>query len=160
MALSSIRRDRRPLIPARLQITSMMDMFTIILIFLLFSFSNDPDAVTLDKDIELPKSTAETNFKKHLQVIVTQTSVKIGEETVARLDGDDIVGIDPNNLQKSKFYNRLRSFGKVDALTPEADRDPILLLCDRRLSFKVINNVIKTAGMAGYPNFQFAVLQE
>ncbi len=35
----------------------------------------------------------------------------------------------------------------------------ILLLCDRRLPFKTINHITKTAALAGFPNFQLAVLK-
>ncbi len=138
----------------------MMDMFTIILIFLLISFSEDPNAIRMDKDMQLPKSNAKIDYKTHLRVVVSQTSVKIGEEVIARLEGDTILGMDPDNLNRSDLYRRLKTFSPADDTTSDDHRDPILLLCDKRLSFKVINNVIKTAGMAGYPNFQFAVLQE
>ena len=36
----------------------------------------------------------------------------------------------------------------------------VLFLCDRSHSFRTINTVIKAAGLAGYPNFQFGVLEE
>ena len=39
-------------------------------------------------------------------------------------------------------------------------KKPLLFLCDKQHTFKSINQVIKTAGMAGFPNFQFAVLKK
>ena len=39
-------------------------------------------------------------------------------------------------------------------------KKPLLFLCDKQHTFKSINNVIKTAGLAGFPNFQFAVLKK
>ena len=49
MALGKRRKGAGQFVPPKLQITSMMDMFTIILIFLLFSFSDKPETITLDK---------------------------------------------------------------------------------------------------------------
>jgi hypothetical protein len=55
MPLGDIRQRSKKFVPPKLMITSMMDMFTIILIFLLFQFSEKPETIHLMKDIELPK---------------------------------------------------------------------------------------------------------
>ena len=47
MALGSQNRQKRKTVPPKLMLTSMMDMFTIILIFLLFSFSEEPETIKL-----------------------------------------------------------------------------------------------------------------
>lgn len=52
MALA--KHKKKQFVPPTLQITAMMDMFTIILIFLLFSFSNNPESLTWIRKLPFP----------------------------------------------------------------------------------------------------------
>ena len=79
MALGRIRRDTKRFSPPKLNITSMMDMFTIILIFLLFSFSNEVVTMKIDKDIALPHSSAKIDFEDNIRLVVSQDSIWVGD---------------------------------------------------------------------------------
>jgi len=162
MALGKRRKGVGQFVPPKLQITSMMDMFTIILIFLLFSFSDKPETITLDKDLKLPASTAKLDYNDNIKLILSQKDLKLGDEVIARLKNGKIVGLEPGKLKESALYEKLKSFKDQKMSTQEdrAQKETILFLCDSRLSFKTINSVVKTAGMAGYPNFQFGVLKK
>lgn len=162
MALTKRKRLSRTFVPPKLMLTSMMDMFTIILIFLLFSFSEEPEKLQLGKDLELPRSTAEVGYQKALKIILTKNELRINDEVMAQVQDHKIVGLEPQDLKASAFFQRLKSSRAQDVdqpgTAPEASH--VLFLCDKSHSFKTINNVIKTAGLAGYPNFQFGVLEE
>lgn len=160
MALGKRRIRSKQLITPKLQITAMMDMFTIILIFLLFSFSNKPETMTLDKDLELPKSIAKMDYKETIKLVLSQKSLKLEGKVVAKLKNGKIIGLNRKNLKKSILYKKLRSYweeqDRVKAVG--ATERQILFLCDKRLPFKTINSIVKAAALAGFPNFQFAVL--
>jgi len=162
MALGKMRRERQRFVPPKLQITSMMDMFTIILIFLLFSFSDNPETISIDKNVELPKSTAKMDYSDNIRITLSRDSVKIGDEVVANIEDGKIVGIDAEKPEESLLFKRLKELeaGTNDEEVETGKNRHILFFCDRRLSFKTINGIIKTAGSAGYPNFQFAVLKQ
>jgi hypothetical protein len=142
----------------------MMDMFTIILIFLLFSFSENPETFRLGKDIELPHSTVQAGYQKTIEVVLSKNELSLDGEVMAEVHNHRIVGLTPDDLTSSTLYQRLKT-KRSEQTAAAPDGHPgqaphILFLCDQSYSFKTINNVIKTAGMAGYPNFQFAVLGE
>ncbi len=162
MALGKRRKRSKQLITPKLQITAMMDMFTIILIFLLFSFSNKPETMTLDKDLDLPKSIAKMDYRETIKLVLSQKSLKLEDKVVAKLKNGKIIGLNRKNLEKSILYKKLRSYweeqDRVKAVG--ATERQILFLCDKRLPFKTINNIVKTAALAGFPNFQFAVLEK
>lgn len=191
MALGSIRKNRKPFTAPRLMITSLMDMFTIILIFLLFSFSDNPEKIMLDPNLNLPKSEAKLDHEDCIRLVFTRDSLKLQDEVIATVHNGQIIGLDPENLKASELYKKLRkvyedpttlqSSAESPALAsnrspvsgdgqtpdPPAERagvkdmkKPLLFLCDKQHTFKSINQVIKTAGMAGFPNFQFAVLKK
>jgi hypothetical protein len=142
-------------------LTSMMDMFTIILIFLLCSFSDDPKTPGGVKELELPRSTAEVDYSDNIQIVLSREQLKLNEDVMAQVEKETIVGMDPNNLRASSLYEQLRALYDETQTSEDEDIEPghVLFICDKRHSFKTINMVIKTAGLAGYPNFQFAVLE-
>ncbi len=139
----------------------MMDMFTIILIFLLFSFSSKPELAGLDKNMELPQSTAKSDFHDTIKLILSRSTLKLGDRVLARIEHDTILGLDPKNLKASDLYRELSNCvnTSADMEIEQAEPLPILLLCDRRLPFKTINQITKTAALAGFPNFQLAVIK-
>ena len=161
MALGSQNRQKRKTVPPKLMLTSMMDMFTIILIFLLFSFSEEPETIKLGKDLELPHSTAESGYQKTLKLVLTKTELRLNDEVMSEIKNKKIVGLAPEDLKASSLFQRLKTYReKSKNENSESIQQHVLFLCDENYSFKTINDVIKTAGLAGYPNFQFAVLEK
>jgi len=162
MALGRRNKRNRQFVPPKLQLTSMMDMFTIILIFLLVSFSDKPETMTLDKNLELPVSDAKLDYNDNIKLVLSRDSLYLGDERIAGIQDGKIEGLNPTRLEDSVLYKELMAYHKeeIDG-DPKADKEvSILFLCDKRLSFKTVNSIIKTAGMAGYPNFQFGVLKK
>lgn len=164
MALGRRRKKPQKFVPPKLMLTSMMDMFTIVLIFLLFSFSENPETLKLDQNLELPHSSAEQGYQKTIKIILSKNELRLDDEVMAEVRGRSILGLSSDDPAASTLYSRLKT--KRSEQTAEASDDSsgqaphILFLCDKAHSFKTINTVIKAAGMAGYPNFQFAVLEE
>ncbi len=162
MALGQRRRSAKKFVPPKLMLTSMMDMFTIILIFLLFSFSETPEKIQLGEDLQLPRSTAEAKYQQALKIILTQTELRVDDQLMATVHGQEIEGLTSTDYQSSALYKRLKRIREDVKATENDEQEPphILFLCDKSHSFKTINSVIKTSGLAGYPNFQFGVLEE
>lgn len=152
------RRNTKPFVPPKLQLTSMMDMFTIILIFLLFSFSNNPEQMGVEQGLSLPESTSKLDYKDSIRLVLTKNELKLDGKVVGTIENDNVIGLD-------KLYNALKTYRDIaDNLKKDVNIDErkehILFLCDKEHSFKVVNSIVKTAGRAGYPNFQFGVMEK
>jgi biopolymer transport protein ExbD len=164
VALGKRKRQSQKFVPPKLMLTSMMDMFTIILIFLLFSFSENPETLKLDTDLELPHSSAELGYQKTIKIVLSKKELRLNDEIMAEVKNHQIVGLTFDDLTTSTLYQRLKAKRAEQTASPpdvkKQEAPHILFLCDQAHSFKTLNTVIKTAGMAGYPNFQFAVLEE
>lgn len=165
------KRNRRPekFIPPKLMLTAMMDMFTIILIFLLFSFSDSPENIKLDNDLALPHSTAEQGYQKTIKLVLSKKELRLNDEVLATVLDRQITGLLPGDLKSSVLFHKLRATLELQTdvqvhgppETNDSRQAPhLLFICDKSHSFKTINSIIKTAALAGYPNFQFAVLEE
>ena len=161
MALGDRRRKKQKYIPPKLMLTSMMDMFTIILIFLLFSFSETPETINLGKNLDLPRSNSEAGYQQAIKIVLSKTELRVNDEVMAEVQNHEIVGLPVEDLKSSSLFQRLKTYRETNKLEDsESEAQHVLFLCDKTHSFTTINNVIKTAGLAGFPNFQFAVLEE
>ncbi len=169
MALGNSMAMRPKAEEPSINITSMMDMFTIIVFFLLFSYSAKPDEITLGKHVSLPESNITFDYTNSVKLFLSNTSIKIEEDVVANIRNGKVMDLNPDKPEKSLLYQKLKLHKEkqtndaklvAEAKGEEAKTDfHVLFFCDRKLSFKTMNSIIKVAAAAGYPNFQLAVLE-
>lgn len=72
----------------------MTDMFTILLVFLLQTYSTAEIQVTPETGQALPLSSSDANPIAALQVSVTRNELKVGDRVIASLANDNFVGKD------------------------------------------------------------------
>jgi len=169
------RKLRRGDDDAALSITSMMDMMTIILVFLLKSYSTDDVSVSPSKDLQVPISSAEKPPKLAVNVVVSQKEIVVDGEEVLTLDrvqndqGLEVTAVPADEKRGqliSALYDRLlekAETAKDLAMRTGSDefefKGEVLLQCDKRLPFSVIREVMFTAGQAQFGNFRFVVIK-
>jgi biopolymer transport protein ExbD len=147
---------------ATLNITSLMDVMTIILIFLLFSFSSQDQNFRLARDLDLPRSTAEKPFKWAINITLTEDQLLVEDLSVCRYKDGRFVDTrnDPDKIVV--LYQQLtdlKSMEKYREVDRDASEPVVIFQADKKHKFDTIYRVMKTAAMAGYPNFRFAVLK-
>src|SRR5688572_17348153 len=85
------RKDREAAGEIReLNITAMMDMMTIILVFLLKSYSASTVAATVSEDVRMPISTTRSTPKDTVAVTVTTKTIMVGEKKAVDLAGGQV----------------------------------------------------------------------
>ena len=159
------KRSKRDMKPMNLNLTSMMDMFTIILVFLIFSFSNQDQNLKLDPDLTLPESTAAIEFKWAINVNLTPTELKVEGNTIAKVKGGKFAGVkvDKDKKRVNPLFNLLKKFKEIESrekVNPTGDETVISFQADKNTPFETMDLVMKTAAQAGYPNFRFVVLKK
>ena len=110
MALGNMRPLAKKFVPPKLMITSMMDMFTIILIFLLFQFSEKPEMIQMQKDIELP--IAQLGSTEFLEAMLKKICAREGFGNVlaeGAIRASEIVGKESREIEDTRafFVDRL-----------------------------------------------------
>ncbi len=73
-----------------LNMNSMMDMMTIILLFLLKSFSTEGALITPSENLRLPNSTADEKAKKELMVSVTQKEILVNDQPLVPINAQTV----------------------------------------------------------------------
>ena len=148
-----------------LNIVAMMDMMTIILVFLLKSYSASSVSVTASEDVRPPISTTRATPKDTVAVTITPKSILVGDKPVVELIGGNI----PKNALSGRRVIPLdQAFRKeVDKLKYIAERNPsapfsheLSVIGDRRISYDLLLTVLYTAGQNELENYRFVVIQK
>src|SRR3989442_13171499 len=96
-----------------LNIVAMMDMMTIILVFLLKSYSASSVSVTASEDVRPPISTTRSTPRDTVAVTITPKGILVGEKRVIELQ---------NSTISSRFLDGRRVVPLDDALKKEVDK--------------------------------------
>lgn len=150
----------------KIQITSMVDMFVILLVFLLKSYSTSPVQLTPSKDMTLPASTSMKDPTDVLKLQVSKTAIFVEDKKVMDLkDGVvDVKDVDQNDTQFLRtLYTELDGQANksrtIASKNEEMEFDgKVILQADRALPYELLKKVMYTSMMAGYSDVKIAVL--
>jgi biopolymer transport protein ExbD len=148
-----------------LNITAMMDMMTILLVFLLKSFASSSAAMTASEDVRPPVSSTRHTPRDTVAVTVTPKSILVGDREVLRLRNGQLP---PEALQGRLVLPldaRLKK--EVEKLKYIAERNPsapfnkeLSVIGDKSISYDLLLTVLYTAGQNELENYRFVVLQK
>lgn len=144
--------------PASLSLVSLMDIFTILVFFLLV---NSAEIQTLEppKSLSLPESVAQDRPRETVIVLVTKDTVFVQDEpvvSVADVDRADGVIIAP--LRRALKAQNDRALMRASATDPSARE--ITILGDRDVPYRVLKKVMATCTEADFGKLSLAVMQK
>lgn len=144
--------------PASLSLVSLMDIFTILVFFLLV---NSAEIQTLEppKSLSLPESVAQDKPRETVIVMVTKDAVYVQDEpvvSVADVDRADGVIIAP--LRRALKAQDDRALMRASATDPSARE--ITILGDRDVPYRVLKKVMATCTEADFGKLSLAVMQK
>lgn len=148
---------------AKLNITSMMDMFTIILVFLLKSFSTQGQLVTPAKGLLLPTSSVERNAEQARDVKILHNSIVVEDRVVVDQKGYASL-LEQKDFMISPLYDVLTKY--ADEARRAADlfgtefSGEISIQGDVKVPYKILTKVMYTCGQAGYPVMNLVVYRD
>ncbi len=150
------RRQRKSNDPPTLNLNSMMDMLSIILVFLLCNSSAEEQDFVIAKALDLPGSTSKLGFTKAVQVKLSRRELLVNDQIVAKVSNGKIVGA----VEGSKIVALYHLLSRHKVKEENVGKDVIVVQADREYPFEILNKVLRTAAMAGFPNFRFAIQKE
>ena len=140
-----------------LNITSMTDMFTLLLVFLLQNFSTSSVEIKPIDGLKLPVSNSYKNPVDVLQVSISLDDIRVSDKIVAKVANRQIASTDVDP-QDSNFIQPLFKELQERAKDPKAkktddeDNGQILVQADQNLPYQTLRKVMYTASMAGFPH--------
>lgn len=173
----SKRKGKRGVV-ALLSLTAMVDMFTVLVVFLLQNFSGEEQMLQLHKDIELPQARSIKELKPAFVVTVTNKELLIDQTVIGPIDtvkasaewmieplfAEMQKGLQQAKLDyETKFQNRIRDVVQ-QARGDEGDKpdawNKVTIQADRNIDILTLKKVMYTITEAGAGEINFAVLKE
>ncbi len=152
-----------------LNITPMLDMMTIILVFFLKSFSLSVENISLSDDLMPPRSTSQVQPHQAVEVTLTRNAILVESEPIAAIKRGEVDGsikrdgpngylINPLLTQMQKHASRLK---KIEKMTggKMPFKGEMVLIADQRIPYRLISEVLYTAGQAEYGKYRLVLLK-
>lgn len=135
-----------------LNLIPMMDILTVLVLFLLFhSFNGELP----EQRLELPTSVVETRPRETLAIVVNPEAVMVQGEPVVSTSElfEDRIGM------VAQIRDRLAELEREIGTTASESKE-ITLLADKTIPFKVLKKIMSTCTASGYGRISLAVVQK
>jgi biopolymer transport protein ExbD len=165
-----------------LQITSMADIFIIILVFLLKSYSTSLSNISPSKEMLLPEAMAKDEMQEALKIEISASAITIDDKPVVTLNNYAFTKQDSAKLTTVLMQERskLSKVVKMGDYTPKkketAPKDPkakgneppktkedndstILVMADKETPFQTIKTVLTSAAQTGFVDLKLVVVE-
>ncbi len=143
----------------QLQITSMADIFTILLVFLLKNYASSVATVAPVKNTRLPVAETSVILKDSLKIEIAADSLLVDEKPVVTLKnfifptGDAVDPAGKDTLSQALSAQRQKH--------TENNKDPhMVLIADEKAPYESIQRVLASAALTGYVDLQLVVVQK
>lgn len=142
-----------------LNLTSMMDAMTIILLFLLKTYSTSGAIISPSADLKLPYSLSTEPPHKELTVSITQQSILVSDEKIM-----DLGQVDPQAPIIRRLYSELSKRAdeaknnEVDYAIPFSHE--VIVVADEDVPFQLLFKVIYTCGSSEFNKLRLLTIRE
>jgi len=151
-----------------LMLTSMMDILTVILFFLLKNYTSHVSSnFNVGKDIKLPKSSALIAPPQALQLVVTKNAIMLDDREIVTMVNGEINhkemygdGVTILKLAQALQAHKKRSLYVEQRNDTHSFTGLIVMQADKDLPFSLLKKVIYTAGITDFVNLKLAVLKK
>lgn len=173
----AIRRNTKDPEIDFLNITAMLDLMTIILVFLLQSMASSTASIQENDDLQLSRSIMQGDpSDQGVILVISKTAIILGEEgePVVRLPSREQLaqqGLDakhkrsgPNDLYIVPLANRLRNARKLDKAVRAAKQlDPktseAIIIADAKTPYRLLIEVLYTLGQSEFGKYHLMVMK-
>ena len=141
-----------------LNLTSLMDVFTILVFFLLFHSSSGSEVLEAPKQIKLPDSIVEEKPRETVVVLVRPETVLVQGDAVANTP--DL--LDPGVETVEGITRRLEQLERnIIGINTKAvvEGKEVTILADKTIPFSVLKKIMSTCTASGYGRISLAVNQ-
>ena len=142
-----------------LNLISLMDIFTILVFFLLVSSSN-VQQLPSKKDIKLPVSVATKAPKETIIIAVTQTAILVQGREIGSIA--EIMS-DPSNLipgLEQELNFQASNTGITIAVEDKTKGKAITIMGDENIPYDLLRKILATCREANYTQIAFAAIQK
>lgn len=152
------RMGRNRLKITKMNLTSLMDVFTILVFFLLIN-SGSVEVLDAPREVTLPESRVESKPRETVVIFISPTEVLVQGQLVAMVDEiieDKASVLDPIAARLAELKENVIGTS-TRALSTSQE---VTILADKSVPFTVIRTVMSTCTGEGFENVSLAVTQK
>ncbi len=148
------RNQKKP----TLNLVSLMDVFTILVFFLLVN-SSSSDVMEQPKSIKLPESVVNSKPRETIIVLVTEENVLVQGDVV--MSTADVIASKEAVMQpiQDRLLQQQKKVIGFNTKTVAQSKE-VTVLAHRSLPFKLLKKVMSSCTSAGYGKISLAVIQK
>ena len=141
-----------------LNLISLMDIFTILVFFLLVN-SSTVETLPNSRDLQLPQSIAEEKAKETVVILIGETDILVQGESVATVD--DVMAIKGNSIPSLRQALLAQNDRVLRRATQSdiASRE-VTIMGDKDIPYRLLKKVMATCTESDYGKISLAVLQK
>jgi biopolymer transport protein ExbD len=156
-----------------LNITAMLDMMTIILVFLLKSMSQSSASLPQNSDLTIPKSVLQSEASQEgLPVLISKSKITVDDNDVCQVPANATLGVEAkykrsgaNDLYIVPLANALQAYRDKDkrvrgarGLDPSSSE--AIIIADKDTPYRLLVEVLFTLGQTEFAKFHLMVMQK
>lgn len=150
------RRRRKPKPGVTLNIVSLVDVFTVLVFFLLLN-STELELLPQSPEIQLPESQAESPARETAVVMVSNDRILLQGRPVARVD--EVLASPAPTI--AALQAALQQLPPLPGEQPAADGSrELTVMGDREISYSLLRKVLATCAQTDFARLSLAVLQQ
>ena len=141
-----------------LNLISLMDIFTILVFFLLVN-SSEVETLPNAKDLQLPESIAEEKAKETVVILIGKTDIIVQGKPVAKIA--DVMAIKGNDIPplREALLSQNDRVMRREATKDIVGRE-VTIMGDKDIPYRLLKKVMATCTEADYGQISLAVLQK
>jgi len=148
-----------------LDITSLLDVLVILLVFLLKSYSSSGFLANIPKGVNLPNSESQSINNPGIVVQASKTRIWVDDKIIIDASKSSLI-YDHGGRRLTALFDELqRKKEKIKEIHKTAKNakpfsGSINLVLDKEIKYKFLKKILYTAAEAGYKTYQLVVLGE
>jgi len=150
------RMSRNRVQIGKINLTALMDVFTILVFYLLVN-SGSPEVLETPKQLVLPESVVEAKPRETVVIFIGEENIEVQGQPVVSVE--DVIASDEDDI--APIMDRLAAL-EQSVIGPNtqyvAESQEITILADRSTPFNVIKRVMSTCTNQGYGRISLAVI--
>ena len=140
-----------------LNLVSLIDIFTILIFFLLANAS-EVEVLPSTKAVRLPESTAEKTPKETLVVLVSNQDIVVQGRKVSSVS--EAMNADSDLIAPLKAELDYHAGRQLIRREKEPRNKAITIMGDKEISYRLLRKIMVTCARANYSDISFAVIQK
>jgi biopolymer transport protein ExbD len=144
-----------------IQLTALVDAFTILVVFFLLQHSTSPENVELNEKLNLPvaENAYATEEIDNVSVIINKDYILVGDTKLLNLSSGKVLSAQLH-VDDSEFISSLHDKITQDEKLSEKKESQWVLLADETIPYETIKKTIYTLAISGFTKIKLASTTE